>query len=298
MSAAPKNGTEKKAPRGVLKYHGGLYYQAPKIVALFPNRLRYDHFLDACVGGGSVFLAHDPEGKSEVINDLSGDLSNFWRVLRDPMKCDSLIRILVATPFSAWEWRASIDNLRLRPKGDWADWPRMIQVKRAADYFVMSRQSLAGRFGKDPAFAAVTQTRLRANMNEQVSAWLSSVEQLPKVHERMHRALVLKHDVIGLLKKWDTPRTLVYLDPPWMPETRDAVNVYEYEMGPAKHEEMLGILCAYDKAFVVISGRHCDLYDKRLGGWRIHEIIHKSSAGGGDEKRDMTHTVWCNYGET
>src|SRR5215213_9321604 len=69
-----------KVIAGPLKWHGGKAYLASKIVAMMPSHL---HYVEPFAGGLSVLLAKDPEGVSEVVNDLNGGLSNFWHVLRD-----------------------------------------------------------------------------------------------------------------------------------------------------------------------------------------------------------------------
>jgi len=62
-----------------LKWHGGKHYLAPKIVALMPPHL---HYVEPFAGGLAVLLAKEPEGVSDVANDLDGDLVNFWRVMQ------------------------------------------------------------------------------------------------------------------------------------------------------------------------------------------------------------------------
>ena len=75
-----------------LKWHGGKHYLAPKIVALMPPRCKtpnkpaptdpgWLHYVEPFAGGLAVLLENDPEGISEVANDLNGELMNFWRVL-------------------------------------------------------------------------------------------------------------------------------------------------------------------------------------------------------------------------
>ena len=44
-----------------LKWHGGKYYLASKIVDLMPPHL---HYVEPFFGGGAVLLARDPEDKS------------------------------------------------------------------------------------------------------------------------------------------------------------------------------------------------------------------------------------------
>jgi D12 class N6 adenine-specific DNA methyltransferase len=50
-----------------LKWHGGKWYLAPKIVALMPAHV---HYVEPFAGGLSVLLAKDPAGVSEVVNDI------------------------------------------------------------------------------------------------------------------------------------------------------------------------------------------------------------------------------------
>ena len=88
-------------PRPPLKYHGGKHYLAAKIVALMPP---HTHYVEPFAGGLSVLLAKDPDGVSEVVNDLDGRVSNFWRVLQGDDSFAQFHRIMEAVPFSEAEW--------------------------------------------------------------------------------------------------------------------------------------------------------------------------------------------------
>jgi DNA adenine methylase len=61
-----------------LKWHGGKHYLARRIVALMP---RHTCYVEPYGGGLAVLLAKNPEDVSEVVNDLHGGLTHFWRVL-------------------------------------------------------------------------------------------------------------------------------------------------------------------------------------------------------------------------
>ena len=74
-----------------LKWHGGKYYLAARIVALMPQ---HKHYVEPYAGGLSVLLAKDPDGVSEVVNDLHGQLTNFWRVLQSEDTFDHFQRVL------------------------------------------------------------------------------------------------------------------------------------------------------------------------------------------------------------
>src|SRR5215467_10397855 len=75
----PANGHASARLTPPLKYHGGKQYLARRIVALMPP---HTHYVEPFAGGLAVLLAKDPEGVSEVVNDLDQDLTNFWRVLQ------------------------------------------------------------------------------------------------------------------------------------------------------------------------------------------------------------------------
>jgi DNA adenine methylase len=259
-----------------LKWHGGKHYLAPRLVALMPRHL---HYVEPFAGGLSVLLAKDPDGVSEVVNDIDGSLSNFWRVLRGEETFRRFERQLAAMPFSETEWRAA-------GQGTGGD-----AVDNAVRFFVRCRQSLAGRMD---CFAPLSRTRTRRRMNEQVSAWLNAVEGLPAVHARLRRVAVLNRDARDVIRQQDGPDTLFYLDPPYLGETRASDNVYAHELTAHQHGELLDAVCDC-QGKVVLSGYPSGLYDGRLRGWTRHEFTLPNQAAGGTTKRRMTEVAWCNF---
>ena len=101
------SGTRKskyKVPPCPLKWHGGKKYDADWIIELMPPHLVY---IEPFFGSGKVLFARDPtrdwfeghpqaaqqdngqlfarnRGCSEIVNDIYGDLMNFWDVVRQP----------------------------------------------------------------------------------------------------------------------------------------------------------------------------------------------------------------------
>src|SRR6266849_8236074 len=99
-----------------LKWHGGKHYLAGRIVALMPP---HTHYVEPYAGGLAVLLAKSPDSVSEVVNDLDGRLTNFWRVLQDEAMFSELQRLVEAIPFSAPEWRDATEVLAERqPSND------------------------------------------------------------------------------------------------------------------------------------------------------------------------------------
>jgi DNA adenine methylase len=262
-----------------LKWHGGKHYLAKQIIDLMPPHL---HYVEPYFGGGSVLLAKDPEGVSEVANDINLELTNFWGLLQAPVLYESLHRLLAATPFSEIEYGMAGAND--------PDSPRL---RRAADFFIRARQSLAGRTA---GFATLSRNRTRRGMNEQASAWLTAIEGLPAVHERLKRVVILSQYALDVIRKQDGPETLFYCDPPYLHETRAAKEVYKHEMSEDDHGELLETLSTIEGKFL-LSGYRSELYDDwaHSCGWRRVEFTLPNNAAGGKSKRRMTECVWMNY---
>jgi hypothetical protein len=70
-----------------LKWHGGKSYLADWIISQLPAHV---HYVETYAGGLAVLLAKDPEGVSEVVNDVDGELTTFWSVLKDDVSFESL----------------------------------------------------------------------------------------------------------------------------------------------------------------------------------------------------------------
>ncbi len=271
---------------GPLKWHGGKAYLAARVVALMPPHV---HYVEPFFGGGSVLLAKDPEGVSEVVNDLNKELINFWRVLANEELFENFSRIAQAVPFSKAHWEEAGRMLKhLRRDDDFN------HVPRAMAFFVRCRQSLAGRMD---SFAPLSRNRVRRGMNEQASAWLNAVEGLPAVHDRLKRVVILgPEDALEIIRQQDGPRTLFYLDPPYLHETRATTGEYAHEMTGAQHEELLAALATLKGKFL-LSGYANEMYRSHQArfGWNLHAFKLPNNAAGGSEKRRMTECVWCNF---
>jgi DNA adenine methylase len=260
-----------------LKWHGGKYYLAPKIVRQMPPHV---HYVEPYFGGGAVLLARDPNGTSEVVNDIHGELTNLWRVLQDEATFRIFQRILEATPFSKIEW---LD----------AHQPTTDPVVRAVRFFVRARQSRAGQMND---FATMSRNRVRRGMNEQASAWITSVAGLPVVHARLQRVVIYNDDAIDIIKREDGPKTLFYCDPPYLHATRASTDAYEHEMTDEQHQQLLGVLASIKGKFL-LSGYQNPMYDAYAAqhGWHRQDFNLPNNAAGGKEKRRMTESVWANY---
>jgi DNA adenine methylase len=280
-----------------LKWHGGKHYLGRRILGLMPRHLYY---VEPYFGGGQVLFARDPadpkywwsgltsdgrkpDGVSELVNDLDGDLMNFYAVLKDPGAFGRLRHLLELTPVSEPEWQAAGALL--------AD-GRADPVSRAAALFVFVRQSRQA-LRKD--FVTPIRTRLRGGRQDHVNAWWGAVAGLEDVHRRLQDVLVLCRPALDVIRSEDTEATCFYLDPPYYHPTRTAKRAYgRFEMAEADHRELLDVI-RQCKGKVMLSGYASTLYDTALAGWARHTFDLPNNAAGGAKKDREEEVVWCNF---
>src|SRR5262245_13577332 len=268
-----------------LKSAGGKYYLARQIVTLMP---RHTHYVEPYAGGMAVLFAKSSEDVSEVVNDLNGDLMNFWRVLQDKKLFAEFKRRVEVVPFSEVEWQDAQTELA-EPATSITGTARL---ERAVRFFILCRQSMSGRCQE---FTPLSRNRTRRGMNEQASSWLKAIEGLPAVHARLQRVVILNRPAVEVIRSQDGPGTLFYLDPTYLHETRSSATMFgEYEMPEEQHIELLDLIQGV-QGKVMISGYRSSLYDARLAKWCRHEFMVPNSTATGDFKRRMIETLWCNF---
>ena len=82
--------------------------------------------------------------------------------------------------------------------------------------------------------------------------------------------------------------TLVYVDPPYHPDTRRRARVYKHDYTVDDHQELLNFLCRLP-AKVMVSGYDCPLYREHLSSWNQHRFFSQSHSGLREE------SIWFNF---
>lgn len=272
-----------------LKWHGGKQYLADEIIALMPP---HTHYVEPFFGGGAVLFRKPCEGVSEVINDRYLELINFWRVLSLPASFAMFQRRIEAIPFSQMYFDVAKLAKEVSFTGDGT--PEENSVDAAVGFFIRYRQSRQG-LGKD--FATLSRNRTRRGMNEQVSSWLSAIEGLPEAHERLKRVVILNDDALKVIGQQDGPKTLFYLDPPYLHSTRVTTSDYECEMDENQHMTLLKVLEDIEGKFI-LSGYRSSLYqifEDSNPHWRRVEIEIDNKASSKATKETKTECLWMNF---
>ncbi len=251
-----------KRLRSPIIWLGGKGNMVAKILPLLPPHKTY---VEPFGGGGSILIAK-PQSEIEVYNDLDSDLVNFFRVLRDKEKFEKFYQKVCLTPYSREEYnycRSTWENVD-------------DEIERAYRWFVVARMSFGGHFGHGWGYEIKTSTN---HMSRSVAAWLSIIDMLPQICERLMRVQIENNDFRKIFETYDTSETLFYCDPPYILETRKS-GEYKHEMTLEDHKELVNILLNL-KGMVVLSGYNHECY-KPLedNGWIKHEYNVACSAAG------------------
>jgi DNA adenine methylase len=179
----------------------------------------HELYAEAFAGGAHVLFCKSPS-HVEVINDINGELINFFTVVKE--KPYQLLLEL--------QWDLYSRKLFLKYKADLEGSAEMSDVERAKRFFYIVKGSFAGQretFG----YSRTTKPGLNFCDIEEI---------ILKAHERLLRVSIECIDFREFIKKYDTPDTLFYLDPPY--HIKSAKRMYVQCLGDSDFIEFKDLL--------------------------------------------------------
>lgn len=248
----------------ILKYPGSKWTLAERIVREMPT---HKFYLEPFFGSGAVFFNKEP-AEYETINDLDGNVVNFFRVCREYP--DELARAVNLTPFAREEFfsiqeRAAGQNIQLT--GDTVEDARRFLVRCCQGF----GSKLADRVGWK-------NTKQPAGPNN-AAIWSRIPFTIYEAAERLKNAQIENTDAVQLIKACNNPDCLIYADPPYLGDTRGRKRLYRVEMlTTAAHIELLDALLDH-KGPVILSGYDHQLYNDKLRKWRKVVYAGRSNSG-------------------
>lgn len=253
----------------VIKYPGSKWGIADWIIQNFPPHHSY---LEPFFGSGAVLFTK-PRSNIETVNDLDGDVVNFFEwVKNDPEK---LGHAIYWTPYSrkvydrAWEaqytetdpfQRALNFAARMmmghgfRTTGEKVGWKNDVQ-------------------GPEAAYAA--------------RYWCKMPDVILEAAERLRGVQIENRNAVDLIRRFNHSNVLIYADPPYLLSTRHGKQ-YKHELTEADHMNLLNVLKAH-KGPALISGYDSPLYNEALADWHRQEITVHEMTGG--ERKEV---LWMN----
>lgn len=251
--------------KAVLKYPGAKNRIADWICSQIP---KHDVYVEPYAGSLAVLL-NKKRCRIETVNDLDGEIVNFFRTLRDSP--DVLCRLINLTPYSREEYKNAYEISDDR-------------IERARRFCVRCWMG----FGCGNLYMNGFKSGQQSMSPNPAKAWAGLPEILLMAAERLKGVQIENLPATELIKRYDTPDVFIYADPPYLHETRKNY-LYKHEMSDSEHEELLKVLVKHPGK-ILISGYENDMYNDYLAGW---EKAYKQTNAECGLKR--TEVLWMNY---
>lgn len=174
-------------------YIGGKKQLAKAIIRCI-ERIPHETYAEPFVGMGGVFLRRRFAPKGEVVNDRSGDVATFFRVLQR--------HYVPLMDMLKWQITGRQEFERLKA----SDPATLTDLERAVRFLYLQRTAFGGKvagrnFGVDPHCARFNVAKLTAILDA--------------LHERLAGVTIECLPWEDFIRRYDRPETLFYLDPPY-----------------------------------------------------------------------------------
>jgi len=183
--------------KSFIPYLGGKSRLAKQIISMFPEHTTY---VEVFSGAANIFFRKEPVDV-EVINDINSELINLYRVVRHHIKafCENLEWMLV----SRSEYRRFLETP-----------PEVLtDIQRAVRYYYLAKTGFGGHV-TNQSFGYAPSSPPRFN-------YLKAETDLSIAHQRLCDCYIENLPYADLIRRYDRPYTLFYLDPPYYGCTDD-----------------------------------------------------------------------------
>ena len=235
-----------------LRYHGSKSQIAKWIISYFAQ---HECYTETFGGGGSI-LHQKQRSWLEVYNDLDGEVVNYFKMLRD--RPQELIKAIELTPYAKEEYLLSYEES-----------PDPLEMARR--FYVRSFMAIAGptaQWGTGWRRQKVVTKKYGKKKMTPAPLTFMKVDHLYIIANRL-RGVQIEHDTaLNVIKRYDSPDTLHYVDPPYPAGTRGRwkEKAYKHELTDDDHRELSELLHSL-KGTVLISGYDCELYQELYADW-------------------------------
>jgi DNA adenine methylase len=136
-------------------------------------------------------------------------------------------------------------------------------------------------------------TYIRRGMSKSISDFLSAIDRLDELHDRLSKVIVTNTDGMGLIRKYNAPNVFFYCDPPYEQSTRTSTR-YKVDMDRDGHIDFLNVVME-SKAKILISGYDCELYDRLSENGFKKVSFEVKTIDGNFKPKTKTEYLYYNY---
>ena len=178
-------------PSPIIPWLGGKRRLADRLLPLFPP---HECYVELFCGGAALYFLRQVPAKTEVLNDVNGELVNLYRVVQHHL--EEFVR--------QFKWAISS-----REVFKWQQLTRpetLTDIQRAARFYYLQQHAFGGKVQGQTYGTATTTPMINLCRIE---------ENLSAAHLRLAGANVENLSWQDCLARYDRPHTFFYADPPY-----------------------------------------------------------------------------------
>lgn len=250
-----------------IPWMGGKRRLASFILERMPEHTCY---VEPFAGGGALLFMREEPAKVEVLNDIDGELVNFYRVLKHHMLefCNQFRWSITSRQIFEWLNRTPTETLT--------------DIQRAARFYYLQKLC----FGGKPAgrtFGISTTSRPKLNL-------VRLEEDMSDAHARLVNVLVEHLNWQECIRKYDRPHTFFFIDPPYW-----KVAGYGTSFGLDQYEQLAEAMRSMSGKSMLTINDHTDIR-RVFKGLRFERAKIKYTVGGaGRSGKETTELVYRNW---
>lgn len=249
----------------IIPWIGGKRRLAKHILPMFPEHQCY---AEPFCGAAALFFMKGPS-KTEVINDINGELINLYRVVQNHLEefYRQFKHALVSRQIYEW--------LKITPTEILTD------IQRAARFYYLQKMSFGGKI-ESQSFGVAPSAKPRLNL-------LRLEQDLSDAHLRLSRAYIENLSWDKLIEKYDREYSLFYCDPPyWQTEG------YGVKFGFEQYERLAKLARTIKGKMIISHNDHPDIR-ALFDGMKITEANIKYTVGGVEKSPITTELIIQNW---
>ena len=214
----------------IIPWLGGKRRLADKLIPLFPP---HECYVEVFCGGAALYFLRPMPARTEVINDINGDLINLYRVVQHHM--EEFVRQFkwAITSRQIFKWQQAV-----RPE-------TLTDIQRAARFYYLQQHAFSGKvtgqsFGTATTGPAINLCRIEENLSA--------------AHLRLAGTYVENLPWLECMTRYDRPHSFFYLDPPyWQTEG------YGVDFGFEQYQQMADFMRTCKGKVMVSINDHPDI---------------------------------------
>lgn len=177
-----------------ITYYGGKQKLASVILELIPTHVLY---AEPFCGGAAVFFSKRPS-QVEILNDLNGELINFYKIIKEqfPLLRHEIIHTLHSRKLHHHAW-VIYSNPDL-----------FSEIKRAWAVWVLSSQGFAGKLDNVWGYDITDDTTSR-------KIYFNKVTFIDHYCQRLEKVQLECRDALYIIRSRDSKDSFFYCDPPY-----------------------------------------------------------------------------------